>query len=115
MFGGEPGGPVVGGVAEADAVAAADEGGAEQSRLGERALEHALGRVAAHVQAQRAKARVLAIDQRGGAELVLESPQLAAGGRALVQIDEVHGDAPLREEAQRLARVLTVLEAEDLD
>src|SRR5262249_58469337 len=71
LVGGEPRGPVVGRVAEADAVAAPHERRAEQPRLGERALEHALGRITADVQAERAKARVLTVDQRGRARLCL--------------------------------------------
>src|SRR6266542_6439885 len=111
----EPRRPVVGRVAEAHAVASPVERRAQEPRLRQRALEHALGRAAADVQRQRAEPRVLAIDQGGGAELFLESPQLATGGRPLVQIDEVHGEPALGKEAQRLARVLTVLETEDLD
>src|SRR6185295_17884975 len=48
-------------------------------------------------------------------EALGEAPQLTLGGRTLVEIDEVHGDAPFGEESLRLARVLAVLEAEDLD
>jgi hypothetical protein len=47
--------------------------------------------------------------------LVGEAPQLALGRRLLLQVHEVDGHAPLREEAERLARLLAVLEPEDLD
>src|SRR5262249_19270916 len=54
------------------------------------------------------------IDQGARAEFLGEAPELAARRRALLQIDEVHGNPALLEEALRLARVLTVGEAEDL-
>src|SRR5580765_177199 len=86
----------------------------EQARLGQRALEQALGRVEGDAQAERLVARALAIDQRRGAEFLGESSELAARGRPLLQVDEVDGDAALLEEALRLARVLAIREAEDL-
>src|SRR5207245_10602068 len=66
-------------------------------------------------QAEVADSRTLAVDQRRGAEPRGEAPELAARGRALREIHEVHRDPPLREEAERLAGVLAVGEAEDLD
>ena len=60
-------------------------------------------------------ARALAVDQRHGAEPLGEAPQLAARGRTLLEIHEVRRNPPLREEAERLAGVLAVLEPEDLD
>jgi hypothetical protein len=95
--------------------AVADQRRAQQPRLGQRAVEQALRRVASHAQAERLEPRALAIDQRGGPEALGESPQLALGRRPLVEIDEVDGDAPLGEEPLRLAGGLTVAEAEDLD
>src|SRR2546425_986579 len=77
-------------------------------------LDQPLGRVACDAEAERLEARALAVDQRAGAELLGEAPELAARRRALLQVDEVHGDAALLEEALRLARVLAVGEAEDL-
>src|SRR5215467_4580130 len=96
------------------AAAAAHERRAQETRLGQRALQQALGRIEGDAQAERPVAHALAIDQRAGAELVGEAPELAARRRALLQVDEVHGDAALLEEALGLARVLAVGEAEDL-
>src|SRR5262245_48267694 len=59
-------------------------------------------------------ARALAVDHGGGAQALLEPPQFPGRGRALGEIDEVDGDAALREEALGLARVRIVPEAEDL-
>src|SRR5215470_4103947 len=87
---------------------------AEQARLGQRALEQPLGRVKRDAKPERLVARALAIDQRAGAVFLGEASQLAARRRALLEIDEVHGDPALLEEALRLARVLAVGEAEDL-
>src|SRR2546425_10291919 len=101
-------------MADRDAPAAADERRPEQARIRQRLLEKPLGRVAPDTQAERLEARALAVDQRRGAELLLEAPQLAARRRALLHVDEVHGDAALLEEALRLARILAVGEAEDL-
>src|SRR5882724_56959 len=106
--------PRFGRVADRDAPAAAHERCPEQARLRQRALEQALRRVARDAEAERLEARAVAIDERRGAELLGEAPELAARGRALVQVYEVHGDAALLEEALRLARVLAVVEAEDL-
>lgn len=96
-------------------VAVSDQGRAEQAGLVERPREQPLGRVTADVQASGAKARALPVDQRRGPEPLLESAQLTPSRRPFLEIHEVDGDAPLREEAERLARVLAVLEAEDLD
>src|SRR5262249_16384519 len=63
---------------------------------------------------ERLVARTLPIDQRAGAVLLGEPPELTLRRRALLQVDEVHGDAALLEEALRLARVLAIREAEDL-
>src|SRR5439155_22333047 len=67
------------------------------------------------VQAEGAEARAIGVDRRGGAEALGESAKLTARGRAFREIHEVHRDPPLREEAERLASVLAVVEAEDLD
>src|SRR3989442_8695686 len=107
--------PLVRGVAEADAIPVSNERGAQQARFGEGALQHPLRRVAAHVQAERAEPGAVAVDQRGRPELLLKAAQLTPRGRPLFEIDEVHGDPPLGEEAQRLAAILAALEAEDLD
>src|SRR5262249_47603263 len=80
--------------------------------LRERTLEQALGRVAGDAEPQRFEARAVAIDERGGTEPLGEAPELAARGGVLLQVDEVHRDAALLEEALRLARVLAVGEAE---
>ena len=77
--------------------------------------EETLGRVARHVQAEGAEALAAPVDQGGGAEALGEAPELTARGRALPEVHEVDRDSPLREEAERLARVLAVLEAEDLN
>src|SRR5262245_46472560 len=111
----ERGPPVVGHVADADAVADAHERRAEQARLGLGALEQPLGRIAADAQAERAEGGALAVDEGGGTELLGEATQLAFGGRPLPEVHEVWLDATLREEAERLASVLAVVEAEDLN
>ena len=67
------------------------------------------------MEAERPEAGALAIDEGGRAELLGEPPELAARGRTLVEIHEVHGDPPLGEEALGLAGGLAVVEAEDLD
>ena len=67
------------------------------------------------MQAQLAKARAPLVDERGGAEMIDEAPELPARGRVQPEIDVVDGDAAVGEEAQRLARFLAVVEAEDLD
>jgi len=101
------------------------EDDALEATLGER-LAHPAGRIdqtgcqrtrergLGQEPAGRLHERALAVDQRGGTEALGEAPQLALGGRPFIEVDEVHGDAPLGEEALRLARVLAVLEAEDL-
>src|SRR5882724_6202574 len=97
-----------------DPPAESHERGAEQPRLGQRALEQTLGRVEGDPQAERLEARALAIDQRRRAVFLGEASELAARGRALLQVDEVHGDAAFLEETLGLARVLAIGEAEDL-
>ena len=67
------------------------------------------------MQPERAIARAFAVDERTGAELLDEAPQLALAGRALLHVHEVHDQAALGEEALGLARVLAVVETEDLD
>jgi hypothetical protein len=96
-------------------VAAPHQGRAQEAGLRERPLEEALRGVARDVEAERAEPRALAVDQRRRAELLGEPTELAARGRALVEIYEVDGDPPLGEETLRLAGVLAVGEAEDLD
>ena len=96
-------------------MAAPHQGRAQQARLRERPLEEALRGVARDVEAERPEAGSRAIDEGGRTELLGEPPELTARGRALVEIDEVDGDPPLGEEALRLARVLAIVEAEDLD
>src|SRR5262245_39263787 len=108
----ERGPPVVGDVADADAAADAHEGRTEQARLGLGALEQPLGRIAADAQAERAEAGALSVDEGGGTELLGEATQLALGGRPLREVHEVCLDATLGEEAERLAGVLAVVEAE---
>src|SRR5262245_20057903 len=90
------------------AAAAAHERRAQEARLGQRALRQALGRIERDAQAEGLVARALAIDERPGAELVGEAPELAARRRALLEIDEVHGDPALLEEALCLAGVLEI-------
>src|SRR5215470_9886426 len=107
--------PLLRRVSDGHLMAAAHERRLEQPRLGLGAHEHALRRIAADVQAQRAIAGPLLIEQRGRSELLHEAPQLARAGRTLLEIDEVHADAALGEEALGLAGVLAVEEAEDLD
>src|SRR5262244_1787986 len=86
------------------AAAAAHERRAQEARLGQRALQQALGRIERDAQAEGLVARALAIDERPGAELVGEAPELAARRGPLLEVDEVHGDPALLEEALRLAR-----------
>jgi hypothetical protein len=102
-------------VADRHLAAVAHQRGLEQSRLGERAIEQPLRRVAGHTQSEGLVPRAVLVDERGRAEALGEAPQLALGRRPLIEIDEVDGDAPLGEEALRLARVLAVFEPEDLD
>jgi len=107
--------PVGGGVTDGDLSSVADERRPQEPRLGQRSIEQALGRVAGHPQAESLEAGPLAVDERRGSEALGEAAQLALGGRPFVEIDEVDRDAPLGEEPLRLARVLTVAKAEDLD
>src|SRR2546425_345214 len=107
--------PLVGKVTDRDLAAVADERRAQEPRLRQRALEQALGRVERDAQPHRLVGRALLVDDGGRPEAVGESLQLALRGGAFLQIDEVHTDAALGEEAQRPARVLAVVEAEDLD
>lgn len=67
------------------------------------------------MEAERPEAGALPVDESNRTELLGEPPQLAARGRALGEIHEVDGDAPLGEEPLRLAGLLAVPEAEDLD
>src|SRR6267142_2911667 len=101
-------------VTDRHAAAVPHERSAEQARLGQRALEQALGRVEGDAQTERLVAGTLAIDQGAGAEFLDEASELAARRRTLLQVDEVDGDTALLEEALRLARVLAIGEAEDL-
>src|SRR2546430_5680840 len=110
-----PGLPGLGLVADGDVLAAPDERRPEEARLDERLLDEALGRVAGNTEAERLERGTLAIDQRRGAETLGEPAELAARGRTLLHVDEVHRDPALLEEALRLARLLTVGETEDLD
>ena len=72
-------------------------------------------RIAACLHVTKETAVLMHTLRAGGAEAVAEPLELALGHRALVEVDEVHGDAALGEEALRLARLLAVLDPEDLD
>lgn len=110
-----PGRPLGGDVADADPVSAADERCAEEAGLQDGPIQQALGRVAGHAETQFPEARALATHEGARPEALLEAAQLARRRRALGQIDEMHVDAALGEEALRLAGVRIVPEAEDLD
>src|SRR2546430_14738551 len=73
------------------------------------------GRIDDNTETESLDRAALAIDQRRGAETLGEPAELAARGRTLLHVDEVHRDPALLEEALRLARLLTVGETEDLD
>src|SRR5688572_16413655 len=107
--------PLVGREADGHLAAVADERRAQQAGLRQGALEQSLRRVPRHPQPQGPVAGSLLVDEGAGAEALGEAAQLALRGRALLQVDVVHRDPPLGEEALRLARVLAVVEAEDLD
>ena len=96
-------------------MAASHQGRAQKAGLRERPLEEALRGIARDVEAERPEVGALPIDESGGTELLGEPPQLAARSRALIEIHEVDGDPPLGEEPLRLAGVLAVPEAEDLN
>jgi hypothetical protein len=61
-------------VADAEPVGAADERRAQEARLGDRAIENALGRVAGDAEPEGPKARTLAVEEGGGPEALLEAP-----------------------------------------
>src|SRR5207249_3861656 len=64
--------PLGGRVADGDVMAAADQRCAQQARLRLGASEHALGRVAADVQSERAVARPVLVEERGRSEFLDE-------------------------------------------
>ena len=87
----------------------------KRERVMRMSVEQPLWRIAGHAQPQHLVARAVFIDQRRRPEALGEAPQLAPGGRAFVEVHEVHRDAALGEEALRLAGRLAVAKPEDLD
>src|SRR5215470_6677396 len=102
-------------MADGDLAAVPHQRRAQQTWLGQRALEQALRRVERHAQAHVSVGRAVLVDHGRRPEAIGESLELAFGRGALLQIDEVHGNPALGEEAQRFARVLAIMEPEDLN
>src|SRR5262249_49178504 len=96
-------------------VATPNEREAEQSDVGEQALDD-LGVTHAQVAETRVAVglRVL-VEQRAGTEPLDEPAQLTRRDHSLPKVDERDRDAPLLEETQGGAGRLVVLEPEDLD
>src|SRR5262249_34027656 len=107
--------PPVGRMTDGHLAAIADERRAQQARLGQRTLEQPLRRVERHAQAHVFIRRAILVDHGRGPEAIGESLQLALGRGTLLEIDEVHRDPALGEEAKRFARLLAILKAEYLN
>ena len=102
--------------ADGEAIAGSDERLSQEERLFGQLLEPAVVGVVGVPEPELART---ACDSRSiecvDAEFLCEAAQLAGGGGTHVQVDEVGLDAPLGEEAQRLAGIGALLRAEDLN